>query len=327
MILEFFVFRFKVWLKRPWQVKVRTIREIKVLVGAASMHFLLRAFLFLDSPAFRLANLKLDKNRNIYTETQEEIWLSDSKDSQIGRDLHIYKEAFDFAKLELVFDILRKNTLQAPNTMVDIGAHIGTICIPATKRGLVQKAIAVEPDPRNFELLQVNVFLNGLKNHIQCLNIALGDGSQTQLNFEISKNRQGDHRVHLNNEKGQYGEENREVIKVNALALDDLLDKPNNEVLVWIDTQGYEAYILAGAENFLALTPPLVIEFWPYAMKRMQTFSKLVSIISSSKYSHFYDLSNFKMSPSVANVENLERLYQDLSEDGRYTDLLFICQN
>ncbi len=327
MILEFSAFRFKVWLKRPWKEKVTTVREIKVLVGATSMHYIMKAFLILDSSAFRLANFKLNKNRNIYTETQEEIWLSDSKDFQIGRDLHIYNEAFDFAKLELTFDILRKNKLDAPNMMIDIGAHIGTICIPATKRGLVQKAIAVEPDPRNFELLKVNVFLNGLNDQIQCLNIALGDGSQNKLNFEISKNRQGDHRVHMNNEKGQYGEENREVIEVNALALDDLLDNPNNEVLVWIDTQGYEAFILAGAENFLSLTPPIVIEFWPYAMKRMQTFSKLVGIISSSRYSHFYDLSNFKMTPSVANMENLEMLYHELTEDGRYTDLLFVCQN
>ena len=89
MTLEFSVFRFKVWLKRPWQAKVTTFREIKVLVVAAFMHFFMKSFLFLDSPAFRLANLKLDKKRNIYTETQEEIWLSDHKDSQIGRDLHI----------------------------------------------------------------------------------------------------------------------------------------------------------------------------------------------------------------------------------------------
>ncbi len=34
-------------------------------------------------------------------------------------------------------------------SLIDIGANIGTICIPAVKCGLFDRAIAIEPEPLN----------------------------------------------------------------------------------------------------------------------------------------------------------------------------------
>ena len=46
------------------------------------------------------------------------------------------------------------NSFDNKDTFLDIGANIGVICIPAVKRGLVESANAVEPERKNFELLQ-----------------------------------------------------------------------------------------------------------------------------------------------------------------------------
>ena len=49
--------------------------------------------------------------------------------------------------------------------------------------------------------------------------------------------------------------------------------------LIWIDTQGHEAKILSGANNLITSGAPVVMEFWPYALKRSNSFGDLKKII------------------------------------------------
>ena len=62
------------------------------------------------------------------------------------------KEEFDLNKFEKALDFLNKK--KKIENLYDIGANLGIICIPAVKRGLVKKAFAVEPEPKNFQLLK-----------------------------------------------------------------------------------------------------------------------------------------------------------------------------
>ena len=39
-----------------------------------------------------------------------------------------------------------------------------------------------------------------------------------------------------------------------------------------MDTQGFEAHILLGAKNLVASRTPILLEFWPYALKRTNSF-------------------------------------------------------
>ncbi|MBP88698.1 MAG: hypothetical protein CMJ64_18625 [Planctomycetaceae bacterium] len=54
-------------------------------------------------------------------------------------------------------------------TIIDIGANIGPIAIAMLQLELVDKAIMIEPDPRNFALLQRNVDQNQLTDKVICL--------------------------------------------------------------------------------------------------------------------------------------------------------------
>ena len=54
------------------------------------------------------------------------------------------------------------NGFDSEDIFLDIGANIGVICIPAVSRGLVEEAIAIEPESENFKLLKLNISLNNL---------------------------------------------------------------------------------------------------------------------------------------------------------------------
>ena len=61
----------------------------------------------------------------------------------------------------------------------------------------------------------------------------------------------------------------KKIIQVKTKKFDTLFKNINSEKdLIWMDTQGHEADILMGAENLIISKTPIVIEFWPYALKR-----------------------------------------------------------
>ena len=61
-------------------------------------------------------------------------------DKVISKEIFL-KEEFDINKLIKTIDFLKqKKTIK---NLYDIGANIGVICIPAVKRNLVKKAIAI----------------------------------------------------------------------------------------------------------------------------------------------------------------------------------------
>lgn len=316
--------RFRIWLHRPSNLKIESVRQVlKVLLAILFS----RVFILinkLNPEVYRLAIAKVSKDRLLYTETENELWLADAHDTQIGLNLFVSKRAFDFEKLSLAKEVVSANGLPAPDTIIDIGAHIGTISIPAIKRHYFKYGIAFEPDPRNFQLLELNIVLNELENQFETHNIALTNYGVESVEFEISDSRQGDHRVHTTNEAGNYDEKSRKVIKVPAKPLDDFSSNLRGIPLLWMDTQGYEAVILEGASRILESTPVLVIEFWPYAMKRMETFPRLIKVLSNSKYSHFVDLGGKYPDLVELSVRELEKKYIEVSEDGRYTDLLIL---
>jgi hypothetical protein len=59
-------------------------------------------------------------------------------DQEIGRFLFIEQEPFDFAKLATVITLLDKS--HKSHLLIDVGANIETICIPAVKRGDCRRA-------------------------------------------------------------------------------------------------------------------------------------------------------------------------------------------
>ena len=102
--------------------------------------------------------------------------------------------SFDFFKFEKVVSIIKTNNDMT--TLVDVGANIGSIAIPALTRHYFKEAILIEPEEKNFQILMANIYLNGLIKKVTAHNIALTDEDNSSLYLEINQDiNYGDHRI------------------------------------------------------------------------------------------------------------------------------------
>ena len=168
-------------------------------------------------------------------------------DKVIGRELFLHGE-FDFTKLQTALAIIEREGLPRPQHLMDVGANIGTIVIPALARGLMQTATAIEPHPDNLRLLRANLALNSLSERVRVLAQAVGAEPSALLFLTESATNSGNHSI------GRTG------LPVPSSRLDDVAC-PHDGVLLWMDIEGYEGHALRGAPNLLAAGIPVVCEY------------------------------------------------------------------
>ena len=139
---------------------------------------------------------------------------------------------------------------------VDVGANIGTPCIPAVAVHGFRRALALEPEPENFRLLRANVAFNSLEDRIDPHRVAASDTTGA-VELTLSPDRSGSHSVGAPDPR-------RRSIGVDAVALDDLLPRleldPADIGLLWVDVEGHEPEVLRGASTLLHAGVPIVLE-------------------------------------------------------------------
>jgi FkbM family methyltransferase len=296
---------------RPAWLKLSTFVLRNLFWRPFKSNALFRKALFISAPPGNL----------LMASASKEHFIVSSNDQFIGRETYI-KGPYDFEKLENVLSLLG-DSFNA-KTLIDVGANIGTICIPAVSRGLFRKAIAIEPEPFNYSLLCSNIYLNGLQESISTQNVALGAESGQSLEFELSNVNFGDHRIRVTNSEGVDREHDRRIIEIRCERLDEIVrEVDSTNTLIWMDTQGFEGYVLQGAKNALAKRTPLVIEFWPYGMNRSGSYLALRDSIIDAGYAYFYDLNKGGAKTKVS-VKALDDKFESLGLDGAATDLLLI---
>ena len=132
------------------------------------------------------------------------------------------------------------------------------------RRGLVR----VEPDPVNFRNLNVNLAANGLDQAVDAFELALSDEDGTTT-LERSPSNAGDHRVRASADPPAGAP--RETVEVGAGTLDGLIGAGRVDLdrvaLAWIDVQGHEGHVLAGAGQLLERGIPMVVEYWPAGLR------------------------------------------------------------
>ena len=137
---------------------------------------------------------------------------------------------------------------------VDIGANIGRYTIMQAKKLKVGKVIAIEPEPRNFEILKKNIKLNNLENVIP-VKIACSN-SKGIANFWLGAEGEGTAHslIEIKN--------NSKKISVNTETLDNIMKKLKIKKvdLIKVDVEGLEPLIFEGAENMLKNHPKIIFE-------------------------------------------------------------------
>ena len=245
---------------------------------------------------------------------------------------HLYaRREFELELISSSLSFLRSAHKCPPpgkGTVLDIGANNGVISIAMLARGEFQRAIAVEPDPRNFSLLQHNVRLNDLDSRFICLNCAASDG-QAEINFELSETNYGDHRVRRElheSSRELFNESRRRVIRVEGDTIDNLLDGVADSFradlsLVWLDVQGYEGYVFRGASKLLARDIPVMAEIWPYGLARAGMSQEDFCAIASEIWPTYWVPRRRRMVPYP--IESLAAFLEELGTDGDFKNVLF----
>ena len=241
-------------------------------------------------------------------------FVHDSRDRGPGRELFI-RGTQDFGKLEIALRLLRQSGVPPVTRMLDVGANIGTICIPAVKRGLIQSAIGIEAVPAVERMFRANILLNDLETAIVSVNAAVGAKAGETIDIAVNTSNQGDNRIGSAADRTGFAHS----IHITTTTLDALLPHGSAATLIWMDIQGYEGIALAGSPRTLAGTPPLVLEFCPALMDEAASYDALKAAIAG--YRGFHDLAQ---PADLRPLADLDRLHAALGMRGNFTDILVL---
>ena len=242
-------------------------------------------------------------------------------DEWIGRHIFLDGE-FDFHKFVAAIEVLRSKRGSVPKVLIDVGANIGTICIPGVARGYVERAIAVEAEAMNFRLLKTNICLNQLEGLIRPVQLAVGPIDGETLSLCIADENYGDFRVRrpADDLESDAVPQAGAIAQVEAGRMDTICaDELDQEVLIWMDVQGFEGHALTGATELLSRRNPLILEFSPQLIRESDSFAALVH--SLANYESFCDLEQPNLSRPMTALTDL---YEELGEGGRFTDILVL---
>jgi|SaaInlV_165m_DNA_1040744.scaffolds.fasta_scaffold05239_9 FkbM family methyltransferase len=172
-------------------------------------------------------------------------------DTYIGGSLEAYGEQHE-TELQVLFQLVKEG-----DTVIDVGANIGTISIPMAKHvGKSGKVISFEPQIGLFNLLSKNVELNTLDN-IETRNSPVGRKSGLTVRIP-----QVDYDSDFNFGSVSMVNSSSDGVPAKTVCLDDLVEKISKPSLIKIDVEGMEDEVLLGAKELINWARPCIdLEF------------------------------------------------------------------
>ncbi len=200
----------------------------------------------------------------------------------------------------------------------DIGANIGTTCIYFKKcLDPSVNILAFEPMPETFQMLSMNVALNGLSESVTLERVGLSDEKADSLFHYNEKNPGGSSFVNDNS--------SHVSVTVSTVPFDDYLREkkipPETIKYLWVDVEGFEAAFVKGAMNTLqTLSVPFVMEFTPFFLQKQGRFSELVENLKTL-YANYIELSD-----PENTIHEINDLYQYADADSSFQKDLFLLK-
>ena len=194
--------------------------------------------------------------------------------------------------------------------LLEIGANIGTHTVYFALTGAFSRIVAVEPDPRNLELLEENVRQNGFDDRVKRMACAASDREGT-IEFYLHPDNHGKSspsRRHADDRK----------IFVPALPVPSILAQADVSVddvgLVWMDIEGYEPVACRSMPPIFSRRVPVHMEFTSdfYGRERAAEFVAFLA----GYYEHCLVFYN--------DDSEERRKVADLPLDGEQFDILLI---
>ena len=204
-----------------------------------------------------------------------------------------------------ITNLVKQLEFKNGDVIADIGANLGWYSILIDKiapKGV--KIYAFEPDTLNFALLKRNLRLNKTEKVIP-INKAVSDRTgKATLYLYPSKNRGRHSLLPINN---------YQTLEVETITLDDFLAKEGVQQLklLKIDTEGFEYFVLKGAENILPKTKWVILEYAPNYMVK--------GGINPAEFKKFLASFNFSVYKISSHLENIK--IEELPEEGETINL------
>jgi FkbM family methyltransferase len=247
-------------------------------------------------------------------------FLVPSHDAVIASSL-INSGAFSQKELDAFFGLAGTYFGARRGVFLDVGANIGTTSLAAAKNDHVSHVIAIEPSSDNFALLQCNIYLNKLHGKIRAIHAAASN-SNDPVDLLLSPDSSGDHRVRNSAARAP----DSKVERIVAVTIDDVAkDCADDVAFMWIDVQGYEYFVLRGAERLLSRFGKLAVqmEFWPYGLEETNT-TELLCRFCKDHFSRYVDVREYlnvqgESVHSISEIDLLPTRYRDT-----YTDIFLI---
>jgi FkbM family methyltransferase len=199
---------------------------------------------------------------------------------------------------------------------VDVGANIGTTTVPAITSIGFGAAVAFEPAPQNLRILRANLALNDLTEKVTTIQGAVGAKDST-MTLWLGDENHGDHRLWHRNDL--HLQTMSQSVEVKVGTLDGLLHGRRNIGLIWIDTQGFEGFVLAGGPIIRKSGVAFVTEFWPDGMKASNSWDSFASIVSQAAFMKDLRTGEEIHRPDISILDRLSKTYAGINV---YTDLL-----
>jgi FkbM family methyltransferase len=246
----------------------------------------------------------------LVTEANGMFLLAPKDDVGVGRRLS-FNGSYDSGNLE------RYQRLLGPETrLLVVGAHVGSIMLPLAKS--VYEVVGIEANPEVFQLLQMNVAVNGLTN-CQLYNVAASD-EECSLEFLASKTNSGGGKLVPRERRLEFVFDNPQTITVRGAPLDDELSGEFDVVLM--DIEGAEYRAMAGMQRILSGASTFICELLPNHLEHAAgcTFDEFVARIPE-KFQWF----SLATDDRVVDRSGLPELYRTVHRDSYFGGADLVC--
>lgn len=184
-------------------------------------------------------------------------------DETVGQLLFSKGGRIEFAVLRRALGVLEGEGRSDRQTLLDVGANIGTTTVAALTTHGFERVVAFEPEPENCRLLAANAALNDVLERVIVRRVAVSD-REHEIELAIDPANSGGHEILAPGGTLIGGGAPAGRIAVPAVRLDDELRRVGVDAadvsLLWLDVQGHEPAVLAGAQRLLATGVPVVAE-------------------------------------------------------------------
>ena len=217
-----------------------------------------RMVFFLKTRKSRKISKSLGTNiRAIITQSSNGLFAVDPEDLEVGEKLR--KGGFGLDEIERI-----KSMISDDSRVLIVGSHIGSLVIPISRH--CKEVVAIEANPKTYELLSLNLRLNNIENVVSH-NIAASEKTEIITFFLNTVNSGGSKRAPKQSHF-MYEYDSPERVEIQAHALDTHLSNHAFD-LVLMDIEGSEFFALKGMPKILQECKSLIVEFLPHHLRNV----------------------------------------------------------